>query len=1362
MSADSMRKFVKEKKEEKGMKKEAKKIAMRKMREFKNKGSLQTIESLNLEESQPEQLDCRIRLSNSPQPTSERNVSPVLLSELKNDLESSSSTMEENNNSQQQRNSLKLTDLEDELNDNFHTSSDDHDDECSIGLEDIGLKTQPRDRFSRRDTGQFDIKVPDQFQDDISAMGTTVTHPNKTKSKQVIQVPNQILDVHVPDQFQDDISAMGTTTVTCANKTKPVIQVPNKIRDDISSLAFDWTTSSSKLKHHWANSNSGRQMLIAQSSKQRSKSELFNRTSLPNEQRELEGIKKIKHRRTIEHPMSALKNKSKGGRNVRSSTLLPNDAVQDASWFASRGLMSRNSMRVLKKEMRKSKSKPKPKPKPLIELDDLSVSSDISGLDLNDRRVSQDNRDFDASHYSIDDEEKKIDDNNIAADSSTRPILAYQKSRARVSVSDHSDELSQDVEIKKIQGMIDVPQKFIDDVSALEFDWKTSSRSLKDHWAKNGGGGISGDASSICSDSEKEVAQPSGDNLSEQAWGCDEGDSADLKAIESLCITPSLNRVTSGMGSQAQHRGSILRRKNSPISSTSSSNKRVSFNSGLDAAVEGGTERECVASSVDDSMDRNDLMSRPTSCYPTDPLPFEHEVIEQQSSPAETDVTEVKYIQVEKRVSIAKSEISELTFQNNSSCEHPWILSEVDVLSNTDEKDTKALSECTEEERNQAFADMIQSMLKLEREKRKSGLSPVEVNILQKMVKRLSSQEGETDDSTDTASIEEANACLEGEPVDVLAESFNSSETPKMKNMSQSHAEMLAKVARDMSASLERSRAYRSKKEPNHSRIGQIKSYSHDTAPSKDMTTINIVQPAPQIVKQHLPVKLTAKVASPAGEEMTSHDMNKGSNGSSGDDITVNEFTTNTKVTLHDLSHNNNDSMIPAPTNEPKSNRRSSITDASMICLHSAFTTKSEDNLNSGQQQPLQQQLEVPTSPPVPKKSVSFESYEDILTMGINNLSVTMLVNIYGRLREMSLLGHASVRLRDIDVNSHQRNSRMKELKRLNLLKPEDENKGYLETTMTAGYIVRAAIDEYEMFESTSCIENGALCQVKKACMEYDATMVSDFKAWVAESLTKNFDGHCFEEGSVMRDLVDSGLEVVWISDRHPSDVNYCICVNRIASRVTVVFRGDEGVLRIVKDSQMMEHENPLAEEVENTEVIKLRAAVSKNILTPRLDTKKSIVEEIHDRVNKIREELTGRDACHLTICGHSLGGGLATVTGFYLACNNNLKLASPIQIVTFASPRVGGNEFQRSFQHLEDSGRILYARFTNLNDMISLRPFWAISGSWKFEDWYKVSNSGFSFEIFVLAVLNIVRLKSLVKARRDARLLRHTQCAGV
>lgn len=80
----------------------------------------------------------------------------------------------------------------------------------------------------------------------------------------------------------------------------------------------------------------------------------------------------------------------------------------------------------------------------------------------------------------------------------------------------------------------------------------------------------------------------------------------------------------------------------------------------------------------------------------------------------------------------------------------------------------------------------------------------------------------------------------------------------------------------------------------------------------------------------------------------------------------------------------------------------------------------------------------------------------------------------------------------------------------------------------------------------------------------------------------------------------------------------------------------------------------------------------------------------------------------------------MAVVTGFYLACKKELQLTSPIQVVTFASPRVGGYEFQRSFQRLEDSGRILYARFTSENDLISLRPFLALSGSWKFEDWYR------------------------------------------
>eukprot|EP00984_Skeletonema_dohrnii_P023279 scaffold12355_cov105-Skeletonema_dohrnii-CCMP3373.AAC.2 len=1302
MSSSSMRRLIKEnKKEEKEMKKWAK---MEKKRIRTLKSSLTSVESINdvTESRLEEKMDGSNQapgMSNSlqhPKPTIERNAS-LRLSDLEEESElseePSSTIMDGSNLSEEQR------------RESSHASFN-YDNEDSIGLENIGLQNRSQDGLSRR------RRSIDQY------------------------------DVQVPDQFVDDISAMGATVITaCADdKTTRAIPVPNQVRDD------NITTAPSTLTQSWP--SPGRQTPPSSS---------------PDKELKLEDVEKMKQTRSMTLPTSAVTVQRKG--NHRQSTLLPTDTAQNASWFANRGLMSRKSMKLLKKEMKKGK------PKPMIDLDDISLGSDISGMDLNQ---SNDINDCSAeeghpfSNYTIEDEEKKIDDTYAAVRGSIPKLSSSLHSGSKVSfrkrVSEIDDEeLSLEESEEKMHVTIQVPKKFGDDVSALEFDWKASSRSLKDHWAKNSGGCLNDD--DFSSDSEDEAAESREVvphphqhvlplQLSEQSLGNDESD-ANLDAIERLYKTPSHDRATPEAGGQSQKRQSILRRNTLKRISSSSSQKRVSFNART------YDQRE---SSVEDSTHPNASVSSLTPCRHTNPLQFGNEVIEQQPPVFDLpNLTQDKDIQVEKRVSVAKSEISELTYEDIEDAVHHPNLPGGDIMSGScghvqnhhmchtigapgrappTDKETallssslqtgldnimcataKSLTDGVEEERNRAFAQLIQTVLE---SKREVGLSPDEVNVLHKMVKRLSDdQDGESDHSTASASFEESNALLEEEhvPVHNMKSSFNSAGTLKVTNKSKSQAEMLAKVARDMSASLERSRSNRSKQESSNrtgttNNIVQL-ALDKQNQPSKQ-PQIPVKRPPamqppamqPSLAREEFPQEETAKPVTFTAIKNTNHIP--------GDDSTVRDVATNTKHTLKDLIGDNN-KMVPAPKDEPISQHRSSMTSSSMICLVPP---------SSGQEQ-LQQfkalslphdksdrKMEANTSRPVTNTRI--DSYEDILTMGMNNLSVTMLVNIYGRLREMSLLGHASVRLRDIDVNSHQRNSRMKGLKRLKLLKPEDENKGYLETTLTAGFIVRAAIDEYEMFESSPFNENCALSQVKKASIDYDTTMVSDFKAWVAESLTKNFDGQCFEEGSVMRDLVDSSLEVVWISDRHPIDVNYCICVNRMASRVIVVFRGDEGVLRRVKDSTMMDHENPLSEELGNTEFIKLRAAVSKDILTPRLDTKMSIVEEIHDRVNKIRIELTGRDPCHVTICGHNLGGGLATVTGFYLACNNDLKLASPIQIVTFASPRVGGKEFQRSFQHLEDSGRILYARFTNLNDMISLRPFWAISGSWKFEDWYK------------------------------------------
>ena len=81
----------------------------------------------------------------------------------------------------------------------------------------------------------------------------------------------------------------------------------------------------------------------------------------------------------------------------------------------------------------------------------------------------------------------------------------------------------------------------------------------------------------------------------------------------------------------------------------------------------------------------------------------------------------------------------------------------------------------------------------------------------------------------------------------------------------------------------------------------------------------------------------------------------------------------------------------------------------------------------------------------------------------------------------------------------------------------------------------------------------------------------------------------------------------------------------------------------------------------------------------------------------------------------------LDSVAGFYLASDPSLELTSAVRLDTFASSRVGCRTFQQSFKHLEETVRFLHAKFTNSNDMVSLRPFWDVNGSWKFDDWYQV-----------------------------------------
>lgn len=110
------------------------------------------------------------------------------------------------------------------------------------------------------------------------------------------------------------------------------------------------------------------------------------------------------------------------------------------------------------------------------------------------------------------------------------------------------------------------------------------------------------------------------------------------------------------------------------------------------------------------------------------------------------------------------------------------------------------------------------------------------------------------------------------------------------------------------------------------------------------------------------------------------------------------------------------------------------------------------------------------------------ESGGDILQEGMEYLSMALLVSAYGKLRELSLLGHTSVKLIDIDVNSHQRNARRKEMLRRGMTLPQDDP--YLMNTKTAGSIVLNVLDEYELSKAEYLRGAG---NINRAVLNYDA-----------------------------------------------------------------------------------------------------------------------------------------------------------------------------------------------------------------------------------------------------------------------------------
>ena len=67
-----------------------------------------------------------------------------------------------------------------------------------------------------------------------------------------------------------------------------------------------------------------------------------------------------------------------------------------------------------------------------------------------------------------------------------------------------------------------------------------------------------------------------------------------------------------------------------------------------------------------------------------------------------------------------------------------------------------------------------------------------------------------------------------------------------------------------------------------------------------------------------------------------------------------------------------------------------------------------------------------------------------------------------------------------------------------------------------------------------------------------------------------------------------------------------------------------------------------------------------------------------------------------LFVTGHSLGGSLATLFGYFLAQEDDLTENTQVTLYTFAAPPVGDRDFDKVFTRLENDGKLRHARIYN------------------------------------------------------------------
>jgi len=189
---------------------------------------------------------------------------------------------------------------------------------------------------------------------------------------------------------------------------------------------------------------------------------------------------------------------------------------------------------------------------------------------------------------------------------------------------------------------------------------------------------------------------------------------------------------------------------------------------------------------------------------------------------------------------------------------------------------------------------------------------------------------------------------------------------------------------------------------------------------------------------------------------------------------------------------------------------------------------------------------------------------------------------------------------------------------------------------------------------------------------------------------------------------VGSSVMTVVGDSNNLTELVYAVGINSVEERITLTFRGSVTTTDWMMDAKywIIQAPDPRrfnhnASDGSDGGNVGIHQGYYKYLFGDSQE-KPSRYAEIMDHIEDLFKD-PDRKTYKLYVTGHSMGGALATLFGFYAAGSPSLPL--PVTVVSVASPRVGNINFARTFVELESQGKLRHLRIANRHDPITLVP---------------------------------------------------------